>query len=280
MLSIMLSFLFIVMSSAVLFADQTWTDRITIRQSTLDKNYIEKPATLQYIHSSEKGDSYAIDAGLTINAHETDRWLVGPSAEYHRKTETSKEQDNFQVGLTVINTSGDVTEHLVLYTQASFKYKKDKINTGEGLLAKINFTPLKSSWLLGDAKDLGLGIKALWQPSLGVQYETASDVLKTDEHGTISRAAASVEVGIYPFARALRSNLILVVRDDYWLNIHRTGGFKDAYDNDQNLFQASITYYFDEKQHFGTGIDYSEGENPEEGLPEQAIILLSLKIKF
>jgi len=259
----------------------TWADRLSLRQSELDKNAIEKPATLQFVHSSSKGDSYAIDAGLTISVYETDRWFIGPLVEYHRKTETSKEQNNFQAGLTVINIYGDVSEGHALYTQGSLKYVKDKITAGEGLLTKINVTPLYPDWWMGSARKIGLlDLKVIWQPTVGVQYETTNNVLKTGEHGSAARAFGSIEVGIYPFAEALRSNLEIVVRNNYWRNINQTGGYKSKYDQDHNLFQTGLTYYFDSSRHFGIGIDYSEGENPEEGLLEQANTILSLRLKF
>lgn len=83
--------------------------RPSIRQIVLDKNFIEKPALLQFVHPSDsnKSKSYSIDAGITLKPLDTPRWQVGPTVEYHRQTETSKQQNNIQVGLTGIITGSD-----------------------------------------------------------------------------------------------------------------------------------------------------------------------------
>jgi hypothetical protein len=254
---------------------------LSLRQSALDKNSIEKPAALQFVHPSDssKSDSYSIDAGITLRLLDTARWQVGPTVEYHRQTETSKQQDNIQVGLTGINVYGDVAEGLALFTQATLKYKKDRIATGEGLFAKLDITPLKSAWGIGS--DIGLKqLKLLWQPSFGVQYETASNVLKTGQSGEVARAFSNIEVAVYPLARLLRRNLELVVRNSYWININRTGGFSNKYNKNHNLFQVTLTFYFDDARHFGAGIDYFKGENPEQGLLKQEATMVSFKTKF
>lgn len=255
--------------------------RPSLRQSVLDKNTIEKPAVLQFVHPSDgnKSDSYSIDAGLSLKLLDTARWQVGPTVEYHRQTETSKQQNNIQVGLSVINVLGDVTEGFAMFTQATLKYKSDRIATGEGLLAKIDFVPLRSAWGIGS--DFGLKqLRFLWQPTLGIQFETASNVLKTGQSGEVVRFFGNMEMAIYPLARTLRRNLELVIRDSYWLNINRTGGFSSMYSKDHNLFQVSLTIYFDDARHFGAGIDYFKGENSEQGLLRQEATMIAFKTKF
>jgi len=258
--------------------------RPSLRQSVLDRNAIEKPAVLQFVHpsNSNKGNSYSIDVGLTLKLLGTvDKagWQVGPIVEYHRQTETPKQQNNIQVGLTGICFLGDVAKVLTLYTQATLKYKSDRIATGEGLLAKIDFMPLKPAWGIGS--DFGLKqLRFLWQPTLGIQYETASNVLKTGQSGEVERFYGNMEMAIYPLARTLRRNLELVIQDSYWLNINRTGGFSSEYSKDHNLFQVSLTIYFDDARHFGVGIDYFNGENPEQGLLKQKATIVAFKTKF
>jgi hypothetical protein len=255
--------------------------QLSIRQSELDKNNIEKPALLQFVHPSDssKDDSYLVDIGITYKWKDTAEWLVGPTAEYHRHTETSKEQDNIQAGLKGIYIYGDITKELTMYTQASLKYKKDRIVTGEGMLAKLDIAPLKTDWGLGS--DIGpKEAKFLWEPTIGIQYETASDVLKTGQSGEVVRTFSNLEVGFFPYATSLRRNLQLIVRDSYWYNINRAGGYSSAYKKDHNLFQTGVTIYFDESQHFGLGVDFFNGENPEQGLLKQKATMVTLKAKF
>ncbi len=255
--------------------------RPSIRQSLVDKNSIEKPAMFQFVHpyDKNKSDSYSIDAGITLKIVDTTRWLVGPIVEYHRQTETSKQQNNIQVGLTGINVLGDVSEGFAMFTQATLKYKSDRITTGDGLLTKIDFTPLKPMWGIGS--DVGLKqLQLLWQPTFGVQYETASNVLETGQSGDVIRFFGNLELAIYPLARLLRRNIEISVRDSYWINISRNGAFSSKYSKDQNLFHASLSIYFDDARHFGAGIDYLKGENPEQGLLKQKVTMVSFKTKF
>jgi|GEM_PF-1006170 hypothetical protein len=257
----------------------------SLRQSVLDKNFIEMPAMFQFVHPSanNKSNSYSIDAGLTWKLVDNSTWMVGPTVEYHRHTETSTPQNNIQVGLTGINILGEFTNGFAMYTQATIKYKSDRIVTGDGLLAKIDFSPLRKA--LGLGSDIRLfGLKQLtyrWKPTLGFQYETASNVLATGQSGKVARFFASIGLGIYPFPEShlLHHNLEFSVIDSYWLNIDRTGGFNE-YNKYHNLFQVSLTYYFDNSHHFGLGIDYFNGENPELGLLKQTDTMIALKTKF
>lgn len=255
-------------------------DYISFRQSIEDKKFIEKPATLQFVHPSDgTKDSYSIDAGLTWNLYKTSHWLIGPTAEYHKQTQSSKEQENFQAGATVIFIAGDVTEGVALYTQGSVTYKRDKIQVDEGSLTKLNITPLFVPWALG--RDIGSELfRVTWQPTIGVQYETASDVLKSGESGNVFRGYGSIEVAFYPFAKSLRRNLSIVISDTNWPNFSRTGGYNDKYGKDNNLFRVTSSYYFDDKQHVGIGIDFKNGENPEQGFLKQKLTILSLLLKF
>jgi hypothetical protein len=255
-------------------------DYVSLRQSTSDKNVIEKPATLYFVHPSDgTKDSYSIDAGLTMNLFNSSHWLIGPTAEYHKQTQSSKEQDNFQAGATVIFIAGDVSEGLALYTQGSAKYKRDKIQVGEGSLTKLDVTPLYVPLALG--RDIGPDLfRFTWQPTIGIQYETASDVLKSSQSGKVFRGYGSIEVVFYPFAKPLRRNLSIEICDTNWPNFSRTGGYSNKYSKDHNLFQVSSKFYFDDKQHVGIGIDYNDGENPEQGLLKQKLTMLSLLLKF
>jgi len=252
---------------------------LSLRQSVLDKNVIEKPASIQFVHPSNGQDSYAIDAGLTFRLVDTDHWFVGPLAEYHRQTQISKAQDNFQAGLTLINITGDVSKDPVTsFIQGTLKYKNDRITTGEALLAKLEYTPLAPRAGIGTS--IGSGeFEFIWQPTVGLQYESADDVRKTKQSGEEARAMANIEIGLFPWASSLRHRLQFVARETCWHSFARSGAF-DKFGADYDIFRASLTWYLDTGRHFGVGIDYSNGSDPELGLLRQELTTLSLKVKF
>jgi hypothetical protein len=255
---------------------------LSLRQSVLDKNTIAKPALIQFILPSDptKDNSYAIDGGLALLfSFNSPAWQYAATLEYHRQTEILKPQDNFQAGLSVINILGDVTEGLSLYSSVSAKYKHDKIVSGDGMLIKLDTTPLLPRIGMGATRGIKQ-LQVLWQPTVGVQYETASNVLKTGKSGKVVRALFNIEIGLYPFSRILKNSLELVLRNSSWINLNRTGEYKKQYDSYQNMFKAGISYYIDKNHHFGIGVDYFKGENPEQGLLNQEATLFSLKIKY
>jgi len=261
---------------------KTFELSLSLRQSVLDKNTIEKPALIQFILPSDptKKNSYAIDGGLALLfSFNSPAWQYAATLEYHRQTEISKPQDNFQAGFSVINILGDVTEGLTLYSSVSAKYKHDKIASGEGLFFRFETTPLLPRIGMGATRGIKQ-LQVLWQPTFGVQYETASDVLKTGKSGKVVRGVFNIEIGFYPFSRKLKNNLELILRDSFWLNLNRTGEYKKQFDSSQNLFKAGISYYLDENRHIGIGVDYFKGENPEQGFLNQETTVLSLKIKY
>ena len=252
---------------------------LSLRQSVLDKNVIEKPASIQFVHPSNGKDSYAIDAGVTLRWVDTDHWFVGPLAEYHRQTDISKPQDNFQAGLTVINITGDVTKDpITSFLQGTLKYKNDHITTGKAALAKIDYTPLAPRAGIGTS--IGSGeLEFTWQPTIGLQYESADNVRKTKQSGDEARVMANIEVGLFPWATALHHRLQFVARETYWHAFARSGAF-DRFSADYDIFRASLSWYLDTGRHFGIGIDYSNGSDPELGLLRQELTTLSLKVKF
>jgi hypothetical protein len=253
--------------------------RLSLRQSVLDKNAIEKPASLQIVQVSEGEDSYAIDVGVTFRLLDTERWFVGPLAEYHRQTELAKPQDNFQAGLTVINITGDVTKDPVTnFVQGTLKYKNDRITTGEALLGKIDYTPLAPRAGIGTSIGSD-NFEVIWQPTVGLQYESADDVRKTGLEGDEARAMANIEVAFFPWAKPLHHRLQFVARETYWHAFARSGAF-ETFGSDYDIFRASLTWYLDGGRHFGVGIDYSNGSDPELGLLRQELTTFSLKVRF
>ena len=84
---------------------------ILIRQGVADNN-IEKPALFQMAWPGSGSDnpSYSLDIGLTTKEHlfSTVHGYFSPTVEYHRHTEISRPQDNFQAGLLGVQIVGDL----------------------------------------------------------------------------------------------------------------------------------------------------------------------------
>jgi len=261
---------------------KTFELSLSLRQSVFDKNTIEKPALIQFILPSDptKENSYAIDGGLALLfSFNSPAWQYAATLEYHRQTEISKPQDNFQAGFSVINILGDVTEGFALYSSIAAKYKHDKIVSGEGIFIRFDSTPLLPRIGMGVTRGIKQ-LQVLWQPTFGIQYETASDVFKTGNSGKVVRVAFTIEIGFYPFSRMLKNSLELILRNSSWINLNRTGEYKKQFDSNQNMFKAGFSYYIDENHHIGIGLDYIKGENPEQGLLNQESTMFSLKIKY
>lgn len=259
--------------------------QIMLRQTTGDKNAIEKPAAFQFVNARDGGkDSYAIDVGLTGSvipntSQLAANWYAGPTVEYHKQTLISKKQESFQAGATVIDICGDVAEgDWVSISQLSLKYKHDKANVGTAFLGMLDYTPLYPKFLLGQIRGPEW-CHFVWQPTVGAQVENGNNIMKSGHGGTDFRAKCAGQVGVYPFGAAFKNHLEIVANFTYWRTVAENGRFNEVRDN-RTLFKAGMTYYLDPKRHFGIGLDYLKGEDVEQGLPKQENLIASLKVKF
>jgi len=257
------------------------TNHITLAQSVIDKNSIQKPAALQLVLPSGGKDSYSIDAGLTWNGLYGQwlgsLWEVGPSVEYHRNTQTKTPQNTFQAGLSVVDGFGDPGT-VFHYVQGVVQYKDDRIMSGQGVQASLSYTLVNWDLAIGFARGPDV-LQYMWQPTAALQYEGADNVLKTGKSGEVGRVKGHVEAGLYPFGKRLEKRIELITQESYWYDAAQD----DAYDRVQrghNLFEASGNYWIDVTQNLGLGIDYLRGDNPEQGLARQETVMLSLKAKF
>jgi hypothetical protein len=257
------------------------TNHLTLAQSVFDKNSIQKPAAFQFVLPSGGTNSYAIDAGLTWNGLYGEwlgsLWEVGPSIEYHRNTQTKTPQNTFQAGLSIVDGFGDPAT-VFHYVQAVVKYKNDRINSGQGAQVFLSYTLANWDLAVGFARGPG-SLQYMWQPTVGIQYESADDVFKTKRSGEVGRVKGHLEAGLYPFGEKLQKSIELVAQETYWYDAAQEGAY-DGRQRGHNLFQASGTYWIDATHNIGIGTDYSRGDNPEQGLARQETVILSLKAKF
>jgi hypothetical protein len=257
--------------------------RVKVRQSVADSSLIEKPAKFQWVRSDDGNeDTSSIDVGLTfLNVPETAYFRIAPFAEYHRQTLTTKRQDNFQAGVAFDNAMGDVSLGLAALNQLALSYKEDRWSTGEAFLARLTTIPVNPHTVPGwGSEGLAGSTVYVWLPTLGIQYESAENVRKSQKGGQTYRAYGSVELAFYPNGKILKNRFEVVVRASAWRNFSASRAFALLYERDQTLFAASLSYYLDPKKRVGLGVDYVNGQNPEQGLQKQKSTTLSLKLKI
>lgn len=119
--------------------------RVSVRQSTVDKNAVDRPARIHVTWPDGGDDTLSVDLGVTVDAVKPNgplasRWMIGPSVEYHRNTSTSKEQDLLAVGGTAIWIAGD-PERTIHYTQSRLQYKRNRVKDTTSVLALVRYTP-------------------------------------------------------------------------------------------------------------------------------------------
>lgn len=285
-------------TSPIQAADEWYSNavrRVTLRESADDKNRLEKPASFFFEIPSEGHDSYSIDAGLKINVlapQAASEAEFGPKIEYHRKTTTDKEQDNFQAGAAggillgeLVDLDPEPVAACAWYLSASAAYKRDNAKKTEGGLYKVQFSPLYTPWhlnYLGPTNDLHL---YLFAPTAGVEVDDATKTEVSAKDGTTVRGHAGVDISLYPFQQAIRDMvhrrqaLEIAVGLHHWWDLSESGGIDDSRDG-HDLLKVGATFYFAENKKVGLGVEYVNGENPSEGLDKQKLSRLSLKLLF
>lgn len=255
--------------------------KISIRQSVKDNNTIGKSASFSVVNAAGQDSHEAIDAGITVEAFGGTHYSVSPYIEQHRKTDPSSRKDNLQAGGTFIFYHGNVENEIVHYMQASIAYKEDDVASSHGSVYKITYTPLynlQEAWAIGAWRGPDQW-RYLWQPNLGLGYEKSNDVRKSGIAGSTYRAFGNIEIGIRPFAKSLGNSLELVANGTSWHGLSHSGAFDSLGDHD-SFITVSINQYIDDAQHASVGLEYVNGDNPEQGLLDQEATTLTLKIKY
>jgi hypothetical protein len=116
-------------------------------------------------------------------------------------------------------------------------------------------------------------------PRIALQSEQADDLVAAAPSGSVTRLKASLDLALYPFNRKHKKNIEVLVGYQTWFNQSRSGPFAD-YAKRQELFTASLNVYLDSGQRFAIGLDYTDGENPEDGKEDQTVTSLSFKVKL
>lgn len=186
-------------------------------------------------------------------------------------------------------------------------YKKDDVADSEGFLGESMYWPLISRRRGGSrlAPNIGGVFGPEWfemviQPGVGLQVETGDSVFGTGASGEILRGKFVGRVAAYPFATMFRDNapvaelydpgyergrLEIAAEYIYWQDFASSGGY-DLIDDSLGQFSASANYFFgpwisqNKSRPFALGLEYLNGDNPEEGFFDDKYWRLSLKIFY
>lgn len=263
---------------------------VKIRASVFNKQAFADPASFQFTSPQDDSgpDYWSVDIGVTANLVKmfasdlSDRLYLGPSIEYHRLTSTNKPQDNLQIGLNSLYQFGYADQfpyaHIVQFLPT---YKNDWKGNGEGFFARLEYLPVIPALATGGFIRGPDWFLYEWQPTLGVQLETADKVGTPKRTGDEARFKASAQAALYPFGgkEQLNRRLQVIVAYTYWRAFNQSGGFEDLR-RDNCLFKVGANFYLDSEKHVAIGVDYTDGANIEAGKPKQRLVTAAFKLIY
>jgi hypothetical protein len=272
----------------------TWTLEYQLRQNLKDKNVQDKPARIQYSNPSGEKATAAIDAGVSITAiapfsnNDSVNWEFSAGSEYHRNDAPKNKNDSLIAGL--VATANIALSYYpdsapgapripdsVLYPSFALKYKDDKVKDTQSAVPSFTITglyePLKIGYPIGG--DL---LTVVWQPTVGTELEKVYEA-SSGPTGYVARATTKVEVSAYPLITKLDARLELTASQSTWFDYSESGSIDSGTDT-HRLTTLGAMWWFNTDKHFGLGLDYSNGEDPSVGKPEQELFQLSFLVKF
>ena len=264
-----------------------WHDKLKVRRSAYDRNGISKPASIHFTSPSDGPSSYAIDLGVTWTALSTPKYIAGPRVEFHRNTLLDKAQDVLRVGVSTGRAIGTPVRDPVHHPENRWwawlsgdaELKRDRITDTRSVLATTVLRPLHQDKALGAPLPLfNDRLEILLDIAFGFQYE---DVLNhpASLHGSVLRGTSLAGLLIYPFPRPLDKRLQLGVAGQHWTEISESGHFDDSDDQFHNIVW-SLTYFFTDTQDVGIALSRIDGDDPNQGLLDQAYTSIGLIAKF
>ena len=278
-----LTFLLFSFSFFLCTAASAYPWSVKLRRSIINKNILEKPAQIQATFPDDADDSYSIDAGLNIISPgiklNESVWEFVATGEWHRNTQTEKEQDSLIFSLSAIGVVGDISEkRWCLLPQGSLKYKNDRIKVNESILISIDsgavFLPINLGKIVGP-NELGF----LWQPRIGLEYENIIEAKNENATGDVFRAFGAIDVAFYPWRNTLGERLVVSAIIKYWLEFSEDEAIDDG-KNNYTFRKYSLRYYLNKKKNYAIAIERVDGSNPTESLTEQKFTQIAFQVKF
>ncbi len=270
-------------------------NQLRLRQSAVNPSTREKPASFQFNVPKDAANSYAVDLALSWHPegksgtyeNGTAYSLEGsPFIEWHRQTQSENEQNTLLMGgsYSYVHMPSKVFS---LTNIGSVKFKDDRILTGQGYYVTWGLMPLYQKWYIGRSTKSEL-FPVTFFPFVDLQFEGADDVLTDQvdammnpikERGSTARAKFAIEAYAQPLSKLLNDRLELSATYSHWVALSRSGGFNHR-DPNPTLFQASLNYYLSSDNTAAIGVDFRDGENPEEGFDDQQFLSVAFKLKY
>lgn len=267
--------------------------QLKVRQSVFDKGGLEEPALFQYTMPASGSDSWQADVGISL-AHDIGIDLPGrPSwrvlGDYHYNEAKGSLKDTVvaAAGLDFL-FGGDTGTAQAVSLEGG--YKRDNLVSGEGITGSLVWYPTVEVHGIGDFwKPFG-PVTARLKPYLGVEGESGNGGIKRFPSGERWSGKAGLSLIGLVLPEHLGNRLETSLNFGWWYHFATSGGY-DAYEDSQEYFSATITYWLDrgkedgqtlapEEKHFGLSAKYSYGDNPAKGEFDADVWTFGLSIRF
>ena len=257
--------------SSETFLDQI-SKQISIRKSFLSADDESEPAQFSWTKDKDEDSFYTLDFALLLHPRWNDKtlfdlqhkfssftlgWQLEPTFEANISTEATSAQDSLSYRLPVIldflpNADDAYIQGIRLIV--SSVYETDQNENTRTLGGDIFFTPTIRKLGIGAGLPIGPAVFR-WRPFVGFE---GGNVI--DDGGNVALTDTS---DYFRFSLKLHGEL--------WLNLWFPGQFEAAVDYyfreelangraGYNYLEVSPIFYFDEGQHFSTGLTYKRGK--------------------
>ena len=271
----------------------------TLRRSLVDKKLSNLPALFQYTHPGSGDDFWTADMGLQVAPSAWDiadgiagsKMQIIVDGEYHYSSAAAARKDTLAVlsGLDMRwEGSDEFTYHDLAITGG---YKQDDVVAGRGWVAQAVYSPRLGQWNIGNQNSWGGVVSWRLQPYLGYQIESGDGEAEGFTNGRRSSFMAGIALSANLFPEVMGNRLEWINRLSYWHHAQTKGGY-DAYDKDQLYWVSSLTYWMDTRsdaskliledkdKHFGLQVQYTKGDNPDEGDFAADLLTIGFSLKL
>ena len=239
------------------------------------------PASVSYAHSDLSGTFYGVDLGVKLAnwqpSVKTGTLLLFPVTEWHRSTAEGEEKNKLSAGLNAEYFLD--TPFFLLASKLARDFEADTTSVQASAMASLYM----EDRAYGPGAPIRAPSEALlgrYYPYIGVEYfdnlpfKRGQEVLADEV--TASFAAFRLYTEAFPFNRSL---------DEGQLQLQGTYTFRRRFDGDlvddnYDLLNVSLVYYFDEGQRLGIGYDYERGESPTSNFLSNEKSSVSLRLKL
>ncbi len=276
---------------------QGWADRnsLSIRKAFDGTKAEQSPATLLWLLDMVGDDKEysVIDLAAKVGQWDlaprsADRLLIiYPVGEYHRQTQESKRAYNaslglkgeFQLGVAkpaaptspppgLEQPRGSVVAPLFM---VDGKWGRDfeAASTNQRYSALLTLIS-NQRWLpSSDVRDARGILRLRYYPYLGIEHFRTS---KDDDNQSETFATGRLHVSVWPIS-GLARRVQFVGETTYRGRLSGELSRHDAKD-----YSAGLNYYFDEHAHFGLGLEYLRGNDPDQSFKFRERMSLAFKV--